>query len=74
MPISTQRAAVEPRVRHGVDDLVAAAAEQARRDGRARDAHEQDVVETYAVEAVVQREHALDLVRLDHRRQHVGHR
>ena len=74
VPIRSQRAAVEPRIRNGVDDLVAAAAEQARRHRRARDAHEQHVVETDAVEAVVQREHALDLVRLDHGREHVGHR
>ena len=57
-----------------VDDLVAGAAEQVRRDRGARDAHEQDVIEADAVEAVIQREHALDLVRLDHRGQHVAHR
>ena len=32
------------------------------------------VIETDAVEAVIERQHALDLVRLDHRRQHVAHR
>mgnify|MGYP003693720565 CR=1 FL=1 len=33
-----------------------------------------DVVEADAVEAVLEREHALDLVRLDHRGQHIAHR
>src|SRR5689334_17263420 len=73
MPISAQRAAVEPGVRDSVDDLLAVAAEKPRRYCRARDAHEQDVVEADAIEAVIQSEHALNLVRLNHRRQHVGH-
>ena len=44
----------------------------ATRGGGDPDQHH--VIEPDAVEAVLQREHALDLVRLDHRRQHVGHR
>ena len=45
------------------------------RDDRGRgDLHQHDVVEADAVEAVLEREHALDLVRLDHRGQHVVHR
>ena len=43
------------------------AAEHRGRDGGRGDAHEEDVIEADAVEAVLQREHALDLVGLDHR-------
>ena len=38
------------------------------------DLDQHHVVEADAVEAVLQRDHALDLVRLDHRGQHVAHR
>ena len=45
-----------------------------RDDRGGGDLHQHDVVEADAVEAVLERDHALDLVRLDHRRQHVAHR
>ena len=65
--IGAQRAAVEPGVGDGVDDLLARAAEQLRGDGGGGDADEQDVIEADAVEAVFQREDALDFVGFDHR-------
>ena len=71
--VGAQRAAVEEGVGERVDDLLARAAEQRGGDGGRGDAHEQDVVEADAVEAVLQREHALDFVRLDHRGEHVAH-
>ena len=73
MPIGPERAAVDECVRERVDDLLARGAEQAGRDGRRGDSNQQHVIEADAVEAVIQREHALNLVRLDHRREHVGH-
>ena len=51
MTVGSQRAAVEPRVRYRVDDLLPGAAEQVRRDRRARDAHEQNVVEAVKLTA-----------------------
>src|SRR5690606_30022500 len=52
----------------------AAASKELRGDGRAGDAHQQDVVEPDRIEAVVEGEHALDLVGLDHRGDDVAHR
>ncbi len=73
VPVGAQRAAVDPRVRHGIDDLFARPAEH-RRDDRGRGyAHQEHVVEPDAVEAVLEREHALYFVRLDHSRQDVAH-
>ena len=71
MAIRAQALAIHPRERHGVDDLVARQPEHARDDGRRRYLDEHDVVETDAIEAVLQRDDALDLVRLDHAGQHV---
>ena len=70
--IGTQRTAVDPRIRYGVDDLIARAAEHRGGDRRRSNAHEQHVIEADAIEAVLQRSDALDLVRLDHRRQHIA--
>ena len=74
VPVRAQRATVEPRIRHGVHDLFARAAKELRRDRRARDPDEQHVIEADAIEARAQREHALNLVRLDHRGEHVADR
>ncbi len=41
--------------------------------GRGGDLHQHHVVEPHPVEAVLQRDAALDLVRLDHAREHVAH-
>ena len=71
--IGAQRAAVDPRVRQRVDDLLERAAEHRGGDRGRGDAHQQHVIEAHAVEAVLEREHALDLVRLDHGGQHVAH-
>ena len=72
--VGPQRAAVDPGVGKRVEQVVARAAEQARRHGGGGDAHEQHVVQPDAVEAVFQREDALDFVRLDHGHEHVAHR
>ena len=66
MPIRPQRAAVEPGIRNGIHDLLARPAQQLRRDRRRGDAHQQHVIQSDAVETIVQRQNALDLVRLDH--------
>ena len=73
MPVRAQRRAVDERVRERIDHLVSAAAEEIRHHRRGRHAHEQDVVEAHAVEAVLESEAALDLMRLDHAREHVAH-
>ena len=74
MPVRPQSAAIHPGVRHGVDDLLARAAEQ-RGDHRGGcDPDQQHMVEPDAIEAVLQGENALDLVRLDHSREHIAHR
>ena len=58
--------AVDPRVRERGGELVLVEAEQPRHCGGRGDFHEDDVVEPDAVEGVVEREHALNLV-CDHR-------
>ena len=73
MAVGAQRLAVDPGLRDGIDDLVVGTAQHLG-DHRGRGHLDQHhVVEADAVEAVLEREHALDLVRLDHRRQHVAH-
>ena len=67
VPIGAQRPAVDPGVGDRVHHLLERAREHAGDDGRGGDAHQQHVIEAHAVEAVLEREHALDLVRLDHR-------
>ncbi len=66
MPVGAQRLAVDPRLRHRVDDLVAVAAQHACHHRRAGQLHQDHVVEPHPVEAVLQGHHALDLVSLDH--------
>ena len=66
---SAQRAAVGPGVGESADDLLLVAAEHRGRDGGGGDADEQHMIEPDAVETVLQRQDALDLVRLDHRLQ-----
>ena len=73
VPVGAQRLPVDPRVGDRVDDLVARAAHHVRDHRGRRDLHQHDVVEPDAVEAVLERDHALDLVRLDHAGQHVAH-
>src|SRR3954471_19260222 len=72
MTIGTQRSAVDPCIRYGIDDLITRAAEHRSRNGSRSNAHEQHVIEADPIEAVLQRRDALDLVRLDHRSQHIA--
>ena len=74
MTVSTERAAIDPRVGHRIQHLLAVPTEQLRDHGCRRDAYEQHVVETDAVETVLQCDHALYFVRFDHRCQHIVHR
>ena len=73
MAVGTQRLAVDPRVRYRVDDFIARAAEHLGHDSSARDFDQYDVVEADAVKAVLERDHALDFMRLDHCGQYVAH-
>ena len=45
VPIGAQRAAVDPGIRHGIDDLIAGAAQHRRDHRRGGDAHQQHVIE-----------------------------
>ena len=69
MAIGAQRLAVDPRLRDRVDHLVVGAAEHVRHHRDRGHLPQHHVIEADAVEAVLQRDHALDLVRLDHRGQ-----
>ena len=71
--IGAQRLPVDPCIGDGVHDLLVRAAEHVCDDGRGRDLHQHDVIEADTVEAVLQRDDALDLVRLDHAGEHVAH-
>ena len=66
MAVGAQRAAVDPGIGHGVDDLVAVAAQHCRRHRSTGDTYQQDVVQAHAVETVFQGQHALDLMGADH--------
>ena len=72
MAVGPERATVDPGVGNGIDDLLPAASQHPRHDRRGRDPHQQDMIQPDPVEAVFQRDDSLDLVGLDHRRQHVS--
>jgi hypothetical protein len=65
---------VDPGVGEGVDDFLVRRAQHLRDHGGGRNLHQHDVIETHAIEAVFERDDALDLVRPDHALQHVAHR
>lgn len=66
MAVGAEGLAVNPRLRDGVDGLVAAEAEELGDDGCGCNLDEDDVIEADAVEGVEEREATLDLVGLDH--------
>ncbi len=74
MAIGAQALAVHPGQRDRIDDLFAGQAKHACHDRGGGHFDQHHVVEADLVEAVFQREAALDFVRLDHRREHVLHR
>ncbi len=73
MAIGAQRLPIDPRERYGVDEFVLPEAQHLRNDGGGSDLHQHDVIEPNAVEAVFERKNTLDFMRLDHRRQYIGH-
>jgi hypothetical protein len=74
MAVGAQRVAVDERVRHRIEQLVAREPEQAADHGGRRDLDQQHVVEPDGVEGILECEAALDLVGLNHRDEHVAHR
>jgi hypothetical protein len=62
----------DPRVRERGDERLLVEPEQAPRGRRRGDLHQEHVVEADAVEGVLEREHALDLVRDDRGVEHLG--
>ena len=73
MPISAQHAVVDPTVRNGGDDRVFVATQHRGRHGRGCEADQDHVVQTDAVERILQRVHALNFMRLDRPGQGVAH-
>jgi hypothetical protein len=71
--IGAQRLAINQRLRDGVDDLLASTAHQPGTYCRRRHFDQHHVVKPDAIEAVLQRQYALDLVGLDHRFEHLVH-
>ena len=71
--IGAQALAIDPRERERVDGLLAREAEQLADDGGGGDLDQHDVIEADLVEGVFKRDAALNLVGLDHGRQHVAH-
>src|SRR5688572_3090370 len=69
-----RQAGLHPRVRHGIDDLLAPAAEHARQHGTAGHAGEEVVVYADRLEIVLDGDAALDLVGLDEALEYVAHR
>ena len=73
LPVGAQ-SRIEPGVGDGVDHRAPVAAQQPGGDCGRGHLHQQNVVDADPVEAVFERQHALYLVGLDHRRQDVAHR
>src|SRR5690606_3746480 len=73
MAVGAQAGAVQPSLGEGVDDLLLAAAEHVGDYRGRRDPYQQYMAQADAVEAVFQRDDALNLVCLDHRREHITH-
>ena len=74
MAVGAQALPVDEGVGHRADDFVARETEHLRHHGRRRNFDEHHVIESDAIEAVFERDDPLDLVGLDHRRQHIAHR
>ena len=72
MAIGPESAAVNPRIRYRVNDLLASTTEHACNDGRGRNSNEQNVVQADAIESVIECQYTLNLVRLDHGGQDVA--
>src|SRR5262245_66119121 len=66
MAIDAQAAAVGPSVGDGADDLLLGSAEQGGANGSGGDSDQENVVKSYAIEAVFESEDSLDLVAFDH--------
>ena len=73
VPVGPQHPVVDPRMRDGRDHVVLRPAQHRRGDRGGRQPHQDHVVQADAVERVLQRIDALDLVRLDRPSQHVAH-
>ena len=73
MTVGAQRLAVDPRIRHGVDDFVIRAAEHMGDHGGGGDFHQHHMIETDTVKTVLQRDHTLNLVRFNHAGEHIAH-
>ena len=71
--IGPQALTIDPRQRHGVEDLLAAQAKHVRDDSGRGHLDQDDMIEADLVEGIFERQAALYLVGLDHRRQHVAH-
>lgn len=69
--VGTQALAVNPGLGDGVSGLLAVETKHLGHNGGGRDLDQHNVVETNAVEGVLQRNAALDLVGLDHALEHV---
>jgi len=74
VPIRPKGPHVDPRIGEHVDDATAIRAHQPGRRGRRGNLHEDDVVESHAIERVLQREDPLDLVGFDLRLEKPAHR
>ena len=66
MAVRAQALSVHKGLRHDVDGLVARETEQLARNGGRGDLDKHDVVQADAVERVLERKTALNLMRLDH--------
>ena len=72
MAVRSQRASIEKCLTDGRDDLISRSTEHPHRDGGRCHADQDDVVDADSIEGVLQSQHALNLIRLDHGRQDVA--
>lgn len=70
--VRPQTLTINPRLGNSIGRLLLTQAQQLRRDRRRSNLDQHHVVETDGVEGVLQRQHTLDLVGLDHALEHVA--
>ena len=73
VPVGAQGLTIDPGQRQRIEHALAIQAEQLRNHSGGGHFDQHHVVQPDPVEGILQRQHALDLVRLDHCQQHVAH-
>ena len=74
MAIGAQALTIDPGERYRVADLVAGELEHLGDHGSRCNLDQHDMIQSNAIETILERDYPLNLMRLDHCRQHISHR